>query len=158
MLYIQKKTFDLIRSVDCDFLSQVKGNTPALLESIQLFTGLTTPCSTCEYYQENNGVQITRYVELYYNIIDLPKGWKDIQQFVKVRRYGYRNSKRFEETSYYVSSKNFSSAVQAALAIQGHWSVENKLHWLKDVSYKPIKATFAKIANKVKELYKLFTF
>ncbi len=65
-----KKMFDLIRSVNCNFLSQVKGNTSALLQKIQLFTRLTTPCSTCEYYQENNGYQITRHVELYYNIID----------------------------------------------------------------------------------------
>lgn len=31
-------------------------------------------------------------------------------------------------------SKELNSAYQLAKAIQGHWSVENNLHWIKDVN------------------------
>lgn len=155
---------------------------------IQLFTALTQAFSTCEYYENNHGHEVTRLVELYRNEIELPEGWKGIEQFVKVRRWGYRNGKRFECVSYHASSKEFNSAYQAARAVQGHWSVENNLHWMKDVNmgeddmslrtpkkaamlacfnniainilrrngYKPTKAVFSKISNKVNELYKLF--
>lgn len=169
-------------------MAQIKGNCSALLLKIQLFTAFIQAFSTCEYYEDHHGYQVTRSIELYRNKTDLPKGWKGIKQFVKVRRYGYRNGKRFDYVSFYVSSKEFDNAFQAAQAIQGHWSVENNLHWMKDVNmgednmslrtpkkaamlacfnniavnilrrngHKPTKAVFAKISNKVNELYKLF--
>jgi hypothetical protein len=44
---------------------------------------------------------VYRRVELYQNDATLPKGWNGIQRLVKVRRWGYRNQKQFEETAYY---------------------------------------------------------
>ncbi len=161
----------MILSLECDFLAQVKGNCSSLLQNIQLFTSLTQAFSTYEYFENTKGNQITRFVELYNNITELPKGWNGIEQFVKVRRYGYRSNKRFDEVSYYVSSKKFSSAAQAAKAVQGEDDMTLRtpkkaamlacfnniaINILRKNGYKPTKATFAKIANKVKELYKLF--
>lgn len=125
---------------------------------------------------------------MYVNKIDLPEGWNGIQRFVKVRRWGIRDSKPFHEVSFYVLSKPINSAAQVASAVQGHWAVENNLHWMKDVNLgeddmsikktksaailayfnnvavnilnkaglKPTKDTFAKISNKINELFKLF--
>ena len=121
-------------SVGCDFLAQIKGNCRALLLQIQLFTAFVQAFSTCEYYENDHGYEVTRFVELYRNETKLPKGWNGIKQFVKVRRYGYRNGKRFDYVSYHASSKEFQSAFHAAQAVQGHWSVENNLHWIKDVN------------------------
>jgi len=80
-------------------LAQIKANCRALLLQIQLFTAFTQAFSTCEYYENHHGYQVTRSVELYRNEIELPKGWNGIKQFVKVRRYGYRNGKRFDYVS-----------------------------------------------------------
>ena len=169
-------------------MSQVKGNCRKLLSTIALHTALATPISTAEYYDDEHGRQVHRCVELYDNQADLPKGWNGIVRLVKVRRWGTRNKKPFHELSFYVLSKPLNSAATVAIAIQGHWTIENKLHWIKDVNmgeddmtlegknavallvylnnlafntlkvagYKPIKDTFAKFANKVKELIKLF--
>jgi predicted transposase YbfD/YdcC len=38
------------------------------------------------------------------------------------------------ETSYYLSSK-FLTATQTSEFIRGHWSIENSLHYVLDVSY-----------------------
>lgn len=175
-------------ALGCHFLAQVKGNCRRLWAEIALFTALTTPISTCEYYENKHGYEITRRIELYANKIDLPKGWNGIQRFAKVRRWGTRNGKDFHELSFYVLSKPIHSAAIVAKGIQGHWSVENNLHWMKDVNLgeddmsfkqpksaailaylnnvainilwnaglKPTKDTFAKISNKVNELFKLF--
>ena len=129
-----KKTLDLILSAGCDFLAQVKGNCRALLLQIQLLTAFVQAFSTCGYYENDHGYEVTRFVELYRNKTKLPKGWNGIKQFVKVRRYGYRNGKRFDHVSYHASSKEFRSAFHAAQAVQGHWSVENNLHWMKGVN------------------------
>lgn len=189
-LHTQKKTFDLILAVGCHFLAQVKGNCRKLYEQIALFTAFTNPISSCQYDDNKHGYQVTRYIELYINKIQLPKGWNGITRFVKVRREGIREGKFFQEVSFYVLSKPINSAALVAKMIQEHWSIENKLHWVKDVNLgeddmtikepknaallayfnntamnilnlaglKPNKDTFAKISNKVKQLYKLFKF
>lgn len=178
----------MILFLNCHFLAQIKRNCCKLWETCAFFTALATPISTCEYYEQSHGRQVYRRVELYQNNATLPKGWNGIQRLVKVRRWGYRNQKQFEETAYYALSKPLNSAVIVANAIQGHWGIENKLHWVKDVNLgedkmtlkdknaveilvylnnvsinilkanglKPIKDTYAKIANKVNELVKLF--
>lgn len=172
----------------CHFLVQVKGNCRKLWAVIAMHTALSMPMSTCEYYEEEHGRQIHRRVELFDNQAELPKGWNGIQRLVKVRRWGTRNKKNFHEVTFYVLSNPINSAAVAAKAIQGHWSIENNLHWIKDVNlkeddmtmknknaitllvylndiaintlkaagHKPLKNTFAKFANKVKELIKLF--
>lgn len=134
MLCIPKKTLDLILRLDCHFLGQVKANCPALYAQVALFTALTQPITSCEYYEDKHGYQVNRQVELYVNKADLPKGWNGIQRLVKVRRYGIRDQKEFHEVSFYILSKPLNSAAMVAKAIQGHWSIENKLHWIKDVN------------------------
>lgn len=124
----------MILSLGCHFLAQVKRNCRKLWSSIALFTALTQPISSCEYYDGTHGYQVSRRVELYVNKIELPKGWNGIERFVKVRRWGIRADKPFHEVSFYVLSKPIDSAALAAKAIQEHWSVENKLHWMKDVN------------------------
>lgn len=153
-----------------------------------MYTALCQPVSTCEYYEDKHGYQVHRRVELYVNKTELPKGWNGITRLVKVRRWGIRDNKPFEELAFYVLSKPIDSALTVARAIQGHWTIENQLHWVKDVNlgeddmtirdknmasilvylnnaalnilrlagYKPTKDTFAKFANKVKELNNLF--
>ena len=89
-----------------------------------------------EYYEESHGNQIYRNVSLYENKAHLPKGWNGIQRIIKVRRWGYRKKKAFDETSYYILSKPINHASIVERAIRGHWSVENNLHWIKDVHLK----------------------
>jgi predicted transposase YbfD/YdcC len=187
-LYTQKKTFDLILSLNCHFLAQIKRNCRKLWETCALYVALAEPISTCEYYIDAHGNQINRRIELYVNNAELPKGWNGIQRLVKVRRWGFRNHKTFDEVSYYALSKPINSAKIVADAVQSHWGIENNLHWIKDVNLgedkmtlkdknavtilvylnnlsinilkannlKPSKDTYAKIANKVNELVKLF--
>ncbi len=132
-LHTQKNTFDLILKADCHFLAQVKRNCRKLWEIIALDTALCTPISTCEYYQQSNGRCVFRRIEVYENQSQLPNGWNGIQRLVKVRRWGTRYNKSFEEVTFFVLSKPINSAKTIADAIQQHWSIENELHWTKDV-------------------------
>lgn len=172
----------------CHFLVQVKQNCRKLWETIALHTALSRPIATFEYYEERHGYPVFRRVELYVNDAQLPAGWNGIQRFIRVRRWGLRNQQPFQERAFYILSKPLNSAQRLAKAIQGHWAIENNLHWTKDVmlhednmtlrdqkkvallvylnnaamnllrtaGYSPVKDTFAKFANKVNELHKLF--
>ncbi|MFT6205520.1 MAG: putative transposase YbfD/YdcC [Spirosomataceae bacterium] len=64
----------------------------------------------------------------------MPTGWNHIERIVKVRRWGNRDQKQFHEVSFYILSKPINSAFEVAMAIQNHWSIENKPHWIKDVN------------------------
>jgi predicted transposase YbfD/YdcC len=134
MLPTQKKTFDIILGLTCHFLAQVKCNCRTLWEKIALYTALAQPISTFEYYQEEHARQIYRRVELYENHAQLPQGWNGIERLVKVRRWGTRNKKDFHEVTFYVLSKPLNSAAVVARTVQNHWSIENNLHWVKDVN------------------------
>jgi len=55
-----------------------------------------------------------------------------------VERQGKREGKNFEEKAYFISSERL-FAEAFLKAIQGHWSIENQLHWVKDVTLKEDK-------------------
>lgn len=97
-------------------------------------TALSKPIASCEYEDHKHGYNVRRSVRLYKNEVELPKGWNGIERFVKVRRSGIRKGKHFHELAFYVLSKPINSAAVVAQACQGHWSVENQLHWVKDVN------------------------
>ena len=137
----------MILSIGCHFLAQLKGNCPSLWEKVVLFTALNMPLSTCEYYQDQHGYQVNRRIELYPNNAQLPKGWNGITRLVKVRRWGMRENKPFDELSFYLLSKPLNSAATVAMAIQKHWSIENNLHWVKDVNFGEDDMTLKKPKN-----------
>ncbi|MEQ1530858.1 MAG: ISAs1 family transposase [Methylococcales bacterium] len=130
-----KKTLKLILDAGCHYLVQIKRNCRTLWENIALHTALLNPIAVCEYYQEGHDHRVWRRVELYNaDQLHVPAGWQGIQRLIKVRRWGYRNNQYFEQRAFYVLSKPLNSALQVAQAIQGHWSIENNLHWIKDVN------------------------
>ncbi len=49
-----------------------------------------------------------------------------------MERKGTREGKPYHQLSYYISSLPV-SATQFAAVIRGHWGIENRLHWVKDV-------------------------
>jgi predicted transposase YbfD/YdcC len=60
--------------------------------------------------------------------------WVGIQCCIVVQRHGYRDGKLFDERQYYISSV-VASAEQFHRIIRGHWHIENRLHWVKDVTF-----------------------
>lgn len=59
--------------------------------------------------------------------------WKGIQRVIHVERHFVRKGKETLSHHYYISSLTSDDAVLFAKGIRGHWSIENRLHWVKDV-------------------------
>ncbi len=124
----------MILGLSCHFLVQIKGNCRRLWTTMVLYCAFHRPISTFEYYEEKHGNLVFRNVTLYALPNEpLLKDWEGISRVAKVRRWGYKKGKPFEETAYYALSRPINSAQIAADAIRGHWSIENDLHWTKDV-------------------------
>lgn len=86
----------------------------------------------------SRGRQETRTVEVF----SVPKhlvspGWVRLQSFVRVHREICYKDKRSEEIAFYISSlPDATPATVFATGIRGHWSIENSLHYVKDVTLK----------------------
>jgi predicted transposase YbfD/YdcC len=66
------------------------------------------------------------------DLSDISSEWAGLARLVKVERSGTRAGKPYEQVAYYISSLSF-DAGQFAQGIRGHWGIENRLHWVKDV-------------------------
>ena len=62
-----------------------------------------------------------------------------MKSLIRVERFGTRAGKPYEETAYYISSITL-NASGFAKGIRGHWGIENRLHWVKDVIFREDKA------------------
>ena len=89
-----------------------------------------------------------RIVEVYEVPKNLDPKWIGAGCVIKVKRSGTRGSEPYSSISYYLCSLSPQSRRLAA-GIRGHWLIENRLHWVKDVIYEeddsPQKAGLAPI-------------
>ena len=122
-----------------DYLLMVKGNQPSLLNAIE-----TTFIS--QYDAE--GVDRQSHAETSHRPIVgrvasvLPaKGTVDLTDWPKCKTIGRIDSIRAIgekesglERRYYISSRDLSSD-QLAAAVRAHWAIENRPHWVPDVSF-----------------------
>ena len=61
-------------------------------------------------------------------------------QVAQVRRTVTRNGKKTVEVVYLITSDRNADPATLAAWIRGHWHIENKLHWVRDVTYQEDKS------------------
>jgi predicted transposase YbfD/YdcC len=110
----------------------VKANQKRLYEQIQLTTEQTTPLSVEITTERRSDRVTTRTVSVFDNLTGINSEWVGLARLVKVERTGTRAGKPYEQIAYYISSLSLKAA-QFAQGIRGHWGIENRLHWVKDV-------------------------
>jgi len=67
--------------------------------------------------------------------IDTDNEWKGLKVLIKVTREIQKKNHKTEEIAYYISSIKL-SAKEFNKGIRLHWSIENSLHYVKDVTFK----------------------
>ena len=68
--------------------------------------------------------------------MDLKNKWKDLQRFIVTEKTVIENQKTTTSIAYRISDITVISAQEFAKAIRGHWAIENKSHWVRDVILK----------------------
>ena len=125
------------------YMLALKKNQPSLHESVEEYfkwarTEPTEKKQIKEYsYEEHeHGRHIHRKVEVCNDVswIETVREWKQLSSIICVTRKGEREGRQTEETAYYISSREW-EAKDAAKCIQGHWSIENNLHWSLDTAF-----------------------
>ena len=119
----------------------VKANQKRLYEQIQLNTQHITPISVDISTERRSDLRFaaalryritTRTVSVFDDLSNISSEWVGLTCLVKVERTGTRAGKPYEQIAYYISSLSL-HARKFAQGIRGHWGIENRLHWVKDV-------------------------
>jgi len=90
------------------------------------------PIDSAQNVERCHGRQVHRRVSVYDQVGDWPQQWEGLQRWFKVERWGIRDGKPFATTHYYITDLPL-SAQQCLKHGREHWSIENRLHWPKDV-------------------------
>jgi predicted transposase YbfD/YdcC len=141
----QREIVKKIVEKDADYVIAVKKNQPTLYEQIkQLFKqaiatqGEGLNISRFNSREMNRGREEIRNYLMITDVtqrIDPLQKWKKLTSIGMVESVRVVNGKTSVETRYFIISLE-NDAQKLAEAIRGHWSIENSLHWVLDVSFK----------------------
>lgn len=112
----------------------VKGNQPNLYRQIQRHTADAQPTSRHISRERTRNRVTTRIIEVFQNVPPISSSWIGLKSLLKVERFGTRAGKSYHQVAYYISSLLYCAA-DFAPGIRGHWGIENRLHWVKDVVF-----------------------
>jgi predicted transposase YbfD/YdcC len=134
-----------IKDAGADYLLAIKGNQPTLRAEVEDFFA-TVPAEDLDVFVdhdkghgriEERSVAVAREVDWLTGERRFPGELRlpGVASIIKVHsRTELKDRGRFD-TRYYIASAPL-SAKAAAAAVRGHWGIENRLHWVLDVTFK----------------------
>jgi predicted transposase YbfD/YdcC len=125
-----------------DYLFIVKANQPTLLQEITHLFGEPKASASMRSAQQTGQHggrteirQLWASAELGAYLRD-EFSWTGAEQVAKVRRQVIQKGRTFQEERYVLTSLSARRATPADLLtlVRGHWSIENRLHYVRDVT------------------------
>jgi predicted transposase YbfD/YdcC len=113
----------------------VKANMPTLFRQLKKVPWAQVPAVSA--VTKDHGRRVRRTVK-----VVLAPAWVEFAgaaQVAQLRRTVTRKGKRTVEVVYLITSSDADPATLAA-RVRGHWEIENKLHWVRDVTYQEDKS------------------
>jgi predicted transposase YbfD/YdcC len=154
-----KKTLQAIVDSENHFPVKVKANQPTLLKAVKDTVEKFEAVSRLLVTQKNRGRKETRLINVFNQKDLLPESWMIVNTMMLVVREVIRKDKIHQTISFYISDLKTTDAGVLLDGIRGHWYIENKLHYTKDVIQKEDKtATKNKIAAANLSLFRNFCF
>ncbi len=144
----QKRIAAQITKKKGDYLLMVKGNQPSLLAAIEaafISEHVAENVDRLTHTEKSHGRILSQIASVLpsqgtVNVADWPQ-CKTIGRIDSLRVVGSKESEL--ERRYYISSRKLSAA-ELTQAVRGHWGIENRLHWVLDVSFGEDGSTFYK--------------
>ncbi len=132
-MHTQTDTAETIIAGGGDYVFTVKRNQPTLHAACKRLPWSQVPATTT--LQRGHGRRVRRTTK----VVTAP-GWISFAgaaQVAQIRRTVTRAGKTTVEVVYLITSADHHAAPPATLAgwVQGHWGIENRLHWVRDVTY-----------------------
>jgi predicted transposase YbfD/YdcC len=129
------------------YVLQVKKNQRKLYDYITNHCAVNQAIETYQVQEKTHGRLTEWNVKVYYTQDKvLEKKWTNLKRFIVIKKSvsqkGKTNTKQAkdvfitESVSYRISDVTGLSAQEFAQGIRGHWGIENRTHWVKDVNFK----------------------
>ena len=107
-----------------------------MFKAVQEIVRTSEPINQFNQKERTRGRNERRLVSLYLPTKAISQDWPKLNRVIYVERiFSSRNGYHHTE-SFYISSLLSNNAKLFATGIRGHWSIENNLHWVKDVILK----------------------
>jgi predicted transposase YbfD/YdcC len=124
----------LIINADNNYLIGLKENQPKLYKMAQTQFLQSSPLSCATAIDSRHSRIVKRTCQVFAVPESLQNQWAGLKTFVVVERQGERDRQPFHECQFYICSQHL-EAQQLLADTQGHWGIENRLHWVKDVTF-----------------------
>ena len=138
---------------------KVKGNQKCLLRAIQEIAYKNRFRQQFIENKTNKGRKERREIRVFGIDGYVPEGWQGLARIIEVKRLFISKNKRHQTLSYYITNLATDDAWYLADIIRGHWFIENKFHYVKDVVMLEDKAsTKNNLAAPILALFRNITF
>jgi len=142
-MHCQRTTAKAIDGKGADYALALKGNQGTLHEDVRLFMedDKTLPADTLTTTDADHGrIEVRRHAVISdIGWLQERHHWPGLKAVGQVVRSRESRDKTTAETAYYLLSAPF-DAQSFARIVRSHWSVENSLHWVLDVTMGEDKA------------------
>jgi predicted transposase YbfD/YdcC len=135
-LHTQGDTAQLITGRNADYVMTVKGNMPTLHRQLKRLPWAAVPAVSA--VSKGHGRRARRTIK-----VALAPAWIEFSgaaQVAQLRRTVTRKGKKTVEVVYLITSDQAADPATLAAWVRGHWEIENKLHWVRDVTYQEDKS------------------
>lgn len=150
-LNTQKENVESVISSHGDYVVPIKGNQGNFYNDLELYfkdiklEQISAGNTTSDYLKEIEKSHSSTIIYEYYQTSDVSwyfekNKWKKLNTIGLVKKTIIKNGIETIEKRYYISSLNVNIKLFAS-AIRNHWSVENKLHWHIDFTFREDKNT-----------------
>ena len=135
-MHTQHDTAKAIIGRQADYVMTVKADIQALHRQLKKLPWAAVPAVSA--VSTDHGRRARRTIKA-----ALAPSWIEFDgaaQVAQVRRTVTRNGKKTVEVVYLITSDRAADPATLAAWVRGHWHIENKLHWVRDVTYQEDKS------------------
>jgi predicted transposase YbfD/YdcC len=135
-LHTQSDTAQVITGRGADYVMTVKGNMPTLYRQLKKLPWTRIPAVSS--VSTGHGRRARRTIKV--ALAPAWIGFDSAAQVAQLRRTVTSKGKKTVEVVYLITSDPDAGPAALAAWVRGHWEIENKLHWVRDVTYQEDKS------------------
>src|SRR5438309_1698528 len=130
-MHTQTDTAKVILARRADYVMTVKANVPTLYTQLKKLPWAAIPAASSG--GKDHGRQTRRTIKA--ALAPAWIGFDGAAQVAQLRRTVTQNGRKTVEVVYLITSDKDVDPATLAGWVRGHWEIENRLHWVRDVTY-----------------------
>ncbi len=130
-MHTQHDTAQAILARQADYVMTVKASMPTLYQQLKKLPWTAIPAVSS--VSTGHGRRARRTIKA--ALAPAWTGFDGAAQVAQLRRTVTKNGKKTVEVVYLITSDRDAGPATLAAWVRGHWEIENRLHWVRDVTY-----------------------